>query len=85
MTGKTLERQGASRKTHKKIKHMQKPQSLSSFPYGNGIPDFIPQFVTCQVVSMQQIPYLQAFSKLCSLLQKLLPCIHHSGIQLTSF
>lgn len=85
MTGKALEREGASRKTHKKMKYMQKPQSLSTFPYGNGIPDFSPLFVTCQVVSMEQIPYLQAFSKLCSSLQKLLWHIHHSGIQLMSF
>lgn len=70
MTGKALEREGASRKTHKKIKYMQKPQSLSTFLYGKQDSRF-QLFVTCQVVSMQQIPYLQAFSKPGSFLQNL--------------
>lgn len=83
MTEKALESKGTSRKRHKKMKYMQKSQSLSTFPYGNGIPDLSSLFVTRQVVSMQHIPYLQAFSKLGSFLQKLLLWyIHHSGIQL---
>lgn len=50
MTAKALEREDVSRKRHKKMKYMQKPQSLSTFLYGKQDSSF--QLTVCYFVRL---------------------------------